>query len=296
VNESIVLGRQWLRAHVRQLILAAFIGLGAWAGVLLLHPVTMAVYWYEFNPDQRNWSAAWWFMVERMRVGFSGEMLPMAGVFVLIGGGLGLAFGLLSRALARRQQVVDLLERELRWDLYSLISHGESERVEFKATVRWDMRESRVNRGLEAVIARSIAGFMNHQGGSLIIGVDDSGDPIGLERDYATLKRSGRDGFQQCLVGIVQTYLGTDLCPLVHVLFHDVGHKDVCRVVIEPAPRPVYFLEHGEPHYVLRAGNACRELDVREAMQHIAARWPQPTRHRVRRSAEALDRASAPTR
>jgi len=111
-------------------------------------------------------------------------------------------------------------------------------------------------------------------GGNLIIGVDSEGNPLGIEHDYATLKRRDRDGFQQSLIGIVQTYLGADVCPLVHVLFHDVGHKDVCRVVVEPAPRPVYVLEHGTPHYVLRAGNASRELDVREAMQHIAQRWP----------------------
>lgn len=263
------------RAWARRVTLSAFVAAGALAGFLALHPVTMAVYWYEFHPDQRVWSAVWRFVLERIRIGFSGEMLPMAGVFLAIGGALGLAFGMLSRLLARRQQVVDLLERELRWDLQSLISHGESERVEFKASMRWDTRENRVNKGLEAVIARTIAGFMNHQGGSLVIGVDDDGDPVGLERDYATLKRGDRDGFQQFLIGIVQRYLGTDLCPFVHVLFHDVGHKDVCRVVIESASRPVYFMDHGVPHYVLRAGNACRELDVREAMQHIAQRWPR---------------------
>lgn len=263
------------RAWARRVTLSAFVAAGALAGFLALHPVTMAVYWYEFHPDQRVWSAVWRFVLERIRIGFSGEMLPMAGVFLAIGGALGLAFGMLSRLLARRQQVVDLLERELRWDLQSLISHGESERVEFKASMRWDTRENRVNKGLEAVIARTIAGFMNHQGGSLVIGVDDDGDPVGLERDYATLKRGDRDGFQQFLIGIVQRYLGTDLCAFVHVLFHDVGHKDVCRVVIESASRPVYFMDHGVPHYVLRAGNACRELDVREAMQHIAQRWPR---------------------
>jgi len=274
VYDIIVAGRQWVHHRARQIILAAYVGVGAWAGVLLLHPVTMAVYWFEFHPEQRTWSAAWRFILERMQVGFTGEMLPMAGVFVAIGGSLGLAFGLMSRALARRERVVDLLERELRWDLYSLMAHGESERVAFEASIRWDHGEARVNRGLEAVVARTIAAFMNHQGGNLIIGVDSEGNPLGIEHDYATLKRRDRDGFQQSLIGIVQTYLGADVCPLVHVLFHDVGHKDVCRVVVEPAPRPVYVLEHGTPHYVLRAGNASRELDVREAMQHIAQRWP----------------------
>ena len=257
------------------MVLGTYVVAGALAGLGILHPITMAVYWYEFHPEHRALSHAWRFILDRLRVGFTPEMLPMVAVFLVIGGGLGLAFGTLSRALARRQRVVDFLERELRWDLYSLISHGESELVEFKSSLRWDGRENRVARALEGVIARSIAGLMNQRGGSLIIGVDDDGNPLGLEADYATLHPPNRDGFERCLRGIVETYLDADACPLVHVLFHDVGHQDVCRVLIEPALCPVYFVEDGTPHYLLRTGKSTRELDERETMRHLSTRWPR---------------------
>lgn len=247
---------------------------GAAAGLLLLHPVSMAVYWFEFHPAERTLAAAWRFVGDRLALGVTPGMLPMSGVFAVVGGVLGVAFGLLSRALARQQRVVDHLERELRRDIDSLLAQGESERVEFKASTRWDYREQRANRALEDVVARTIAGFMNHQGGSVLIGVDDAGVVLGLEADYATLKRPNRDGLQQFLAGLVASHLGADLCPLTHVLFHDLAGKDVCRVVVEPSRRPVYVRERGTLHYVLRAGNTCRELDIREAMAHVAVRWP----------------------
>ena len=254
-------------------LLTLYVLVGATAGLLFLHPVSMAVFWLEFHPDARSIAAASRFVLERAAVGLTPRMLPMSGVFAVVGGLLGLAFGLLARALARRQRTVDLLERELRRDVDSLRRQGEGDDVEFKASVRWDHKERRINRALEAVIARTIAGFMNKGGGSLLLGVGDDGTVCGLAADYATLKRPDRDGFQQLIVGLVESRLGGDLCPLVHVLFHEVDGREICRLVIEPSPRPVYVDEQGSPRYVLRAGNTSRELDVREAAAHIAARW-----------------------
>ena len=47
--------------------------------------------------------------------------------------------------------------------LPSLIISGEGEHLEFKASVRWDFHQDKVNRALEIVIAKTIVGFMNHR-------------------------------------------------------------------------------------------------------------------------------------
>jgi predicted HTH transcriptional regulator len=49
---------------------------------------------------------------------------------------------------------------------------------------------------LEKVIAKTIAAFMNSAGGTLFIGVDDEGYPVGLQNDYGTLKKQASDGFE----------------------------------------------------------------------------------------------------
>ena len=155
----------------------------------------------------------------------------------------------------------------------SLISVGESEHVEFKATARWDRERGRVNRELEDAVARTIAGFLNHTGGSLLIGVTDEGTVCGVERDYGTLRDRDRNGFERFIIDLVRSRIGGDVCPLIHVTFHCGEEQDICRVIVEPADRPVYFHEGGTSRLFVRTGNSTRELDVREAMEHVARRF-----------------------
>ena len=123
-----------------------------------------------------------------------------------------------------------------------------------------------VNRSLENVIAKTIAGFCNTTGGRLVIGVADNGDVIGLEKDYSTLKHSNRDGFERAIIGIVKKKMGGDLSPLIHFSFREMDGKDVCMLSIEPAPRAVYLDESNVSVFYIRSGNSTRQLDVREAV------------------------------
>ena len=155
-----------------------------------------------------------------------------------------------------------------------LVAGHETEKVEFKTSLRWDYAMNSVNRSLEVVGAKAIAGFLNAEGGSLVLGVDDQGEAVGLEQDFRTLRRSDRDGYQQFLMGVVKKRLGGDLCPLVHLAFTSVEQHDVCRVVVEPSHRPVYLEEEGAARLYLRMGNSTRRLDVREAIEYVQRRWP----------------------
>lgn len=246
---------------------------GAFIGILLLHPITKIVYWFEFRHDLGSEGERLWpFLLSRLESAFILEMVPMSLVFGIIGGSVGLVFAFYHLALNRQEQTVRFLERELSEDLPSLIVSGEGEHLEFKASVRWDFHQNKLNRALESVIAKAIAGFMNHRGGSLLIGVTDDGEVSGLEPDYATLKHKNRDGFELCIMDIVTTRLGTNYCSNVHCLFYKIEGKDVCRVIIESSTEPVYLQEGKVSKYFLRTGNGTRELDAREAMSHMTRR------------------------
>ena len=239
--------------------------LGALAGMLLLHPITKAIYGAQWSGTGSE--------IERLALAFAPRMLPMTAAFALLGAALGLAFGLYHRIATRHRRTLDFVEAELERTVPSLIFAGESEHVEFKASARWDLEQGRVSRELEDVVARAIAGFLNHTGGSLIIGVTNERTVCGLERDYKTLKNRDRDGFERFIIGLVRSRLGGDICPLLHVTFHRLDGRDICRVIVEPADRPVYFRDGGTSRLFVRTGNSTRELDVREAMHHATRRF-----------------------
>ena len=191
---------------------------------------------------------------------------------------IGAMLGLLSlwfyKQLHKRLSHLDSLKSELDKDLASIIRQGEGPLLEFKSSLRWDMQEQRINRNLESVVLKTLAGFFNsHVGGTLLIGVSDNGEIIGLEQDYQTLKKPNQDGFEQTLMTSISSNLGADLCHSVHVLFHVIGDKDVCRVIVSPARRPVFLQQGNSPKLFVRTGGGTRDLNIQEALEYATGRW-----------------------
>jgi|TARA_Y100001933_G_scaffold210991_1_gene215564 hypothetical protein len=254
------------------LVLHGFIG--AIIGVLVLHPLTTMVYWFEFRELMEfPGGGPLDFLVQRLTTAYKTELMPMSLVFAAIGGAIGFGFGLYHIRLLGQQRIVRYLERELAEELPLLIARGEGEHLEFKTSLRWDDRQQRANRELEQVVVKTVAGFLNHEGGTLLIGVGDSGDIVGIEPDFQTLKHANRDGFERALMDAVKAGLGGNACALVHCRFHDLAGKTVCRIIIERSVQPVYYVDGRVARLMLRAGNSTRELDVREAQAYLAHRF-----------------------
>jgi ActR/RegA family two-component response regulator len=159
--------------------------------------------------------------------------------------------------------------------IISLINKGESKVLEFKTSLRWDTREKKVNKELEKVIAKTIAGFLNSdEEGSLLIGVDDSGTVAGIENDYQTLgRRQDRDAFENLLMTIALDGCGKDSVALIKIVFHRVSEKDICQVLVKPSPKPIFVKDDKGEHLYVRTGNSTRLLNTREALEYCKLRW-----------------------
>ena len=94
---------------------------------------------------------------------------------------------------------------------------GESDRLEFKSSARWNLRTDKRDEAMEEVVAKTVAAFMNSAGGTLLLGVDDGGNLIGLGPDYATLKQPDADRFELWLRGMWRTRMGTNAAALPQV-------------------------------------------------------------------------------
>ena len=158
--------------------------------------------------------------------------------------------------------------------IYDFIARGEGPQLEFKTSVRWDFEMSTVNKVLEKAIAKTVAGFMNHSGGTLVIGVTDDGEVIGLEPDMVTLKKSSIDGLSLHLTEILNKYLGENAAAAVVTSFAPVDGRTVGIVSTTPSTQPVFLEDGGSPEFYVRSNAATRLLDVKEATSYIATRWP----------------------
>jgi hypothetical protein len=158
--------------------------------------------------------------------------------------------------------------------ILALIEQGESAELEFKSTVRWDLREGKKNPELEGVIRYAVAGFLNAHGGTLLIGVSDDGSIVGLQLDYGTFRKPNRDGFELFLTELLLGGLGKDMATSIRTSFHEADGKDVCRLTVAAGPRPVFLKEGNDEVFYLRAGNSTRRLSTREAVLYCKTRWP----------------------
>lgn len=154
---------------------------------------------------------------------------------------------------------------------------GESARLEFKATLRWDQREQKDNPGLQKSTTKTVAAFLNSSGGRLVIGIADDGSIAGLTYDYRALGREGaegRDRFLQALANAINQHLGPGVTPLVGIDIVDVDGADVCVVEVRGSPVPVYLTESNDrDEFYVRLGSTTRSLNHQDALNYVRSHW-----------------------
>jgi hypothetical protein len=244
---------------------------GSLIGILVLHPINEFVFYVEHGHE--DFTSARSFVLSQLLDSLGGRSLPKTMFYAGIGAALGLLSAFIFNALYKRAREIQQLSAELQKDIQAFIGEGESGSLEFKSSFRWDMKQEKANKALEAVVVKTLAGFMNADGGTLLIGVDDDGKVLGLDKDYGTLRKKNRDGFEQAVMGAVAAAIGTDACRNVQIVFHDMQGKDVCRVIVRPSPRPVYMKQDQTAMFFLRAGGGTRRLNVEEAVDYIEDHW-----------------------
>lgn len=240
-----------------------YIIIGVVLGILLLQPVVISLHMYDMQGDQGNWWA--WLLTSYQQAVGSWDVDQV--ITKLLFGLLGVTLALLFMV---RQKIFQLTgKRDKLEEIKELIAAGENQQVEFKSTLRWDLHQFKPNKALETVVAKTIVGFMNTQGGHLFIGIDDDGQLRGLQEDYATLKKPGRDGFEQYIMELISNKLGTNFCTLVAISFYKIEMYEFCYLAIKRAGYPVYLHDNDRSHFFVRTGNGTRELDIPEALDYI---------------------------
>ena len=156
---------------------------------------------------------------------------------------------------------------------------GESQYLEYKSTLRWDIKQKHKSKAMGKAVLKTIAGFANSPyGGTLLIGVADDGSIHGLKDDYDTFTEGGQgsdqDFWSKTLGNLIRDYLGDAASGFVTWVFHKVNGRDIARISIEPSRRPVYDRRGNEDVFWWRHGVSTRAVGAtKERNQIIFDRW-----------------------
>ena len=158
-------------------------------------------------------------------------------------------------------------------ELKELILIGENEKLEMKSTLRFDLRQNIVNKNLEYVIAKTVSAFLNSEGGTLIIGVDDDGNALGLEKDIETFSKKDVDGFELHLRNIIKKHLGSNFEKHLKITFPIIDEKTICKVKILKSGKPVFANFEGKDSFYVRNGNSSIPKNREEQSEYEKLHW-----------------------
>ena len=154
-------------------------------------------------------------------------------------------------------------------DVGELVRGGEGDLVELKSTLRVNLHTGQRDSRMEQAVLRTLAGFLNRDGGTLIVGVADDGAPIGLDVDGF----ENEDRMHLHLVNIVNSSIGAPVWAYMHANLDDLEDGRVLVVRCEKARAPVYVKDGSAERFYVRTGPSTTELPVGKAFEYIRQRF-----------------------
>jgi len=152
--------------------------------------------------------------------------------------------------------------------ILQLIAAGESHTLEFKETLEYNTHTNERTPGLIQTSLKTIAAFLNADGGKLLIGVSDSGEVKGIARDMQFVRGNNRDGFEQKLRSLINDHFDPSPLGNISIVFEDLQEGTVCQVKVEKSSEPVAY----DRDFYIRDGNGTRKLEGRDLADWLRQR------------------------
>jgi len=155
-----------------------------------------------------------------------------------------------------------------------LLKQMETYHVEFKASARVPQNSDIPEKVIQEGVIKTVAAFMNADGGTLGIGISDDGDILGIQPDLE-LKGHDLDQYQNWLSSLLMHTIGeAATASLVSIRFETVGSEATCLIDVRASPSEVFAKTTKGPQvFYARVGNTTRIFEGPELVRYIKQHW-----------------------
>lgn len=152
-----------------------------------------------------------------------------------------------------------------------LISEGENDTVEFKSTLRKNLKTGNNDHDIELAVLKTICGFMNKSGGSLFIGVNDTGGIIGLKNDGF----QSEDKLQLHFWNLFKDSVGIEFVKFVESEIIELDGKNIYYVQCKKSEHPVFlkWKSKNDELFYVRVGPQTEKLGTKQALEYIKSNF-----------------------
>lgn len=144
-------------------------------------------------------------------------------------------------------------------------NEGEGDRVEFKSTIRTNLKSGKHGKEIELAWLKAITAFLNSAGGTLLLGVNDDGTIYGLDAD-------GFENSDKCLLHIknlLNHHIGAEFSNNISVQALDVENKPVAMVQCSAAGTPVFLRIGKSEEFYIRSGPSSVKLSPSQIVDFV---------------------------
>ena len=180
---------------------------------------------------------------------------------------------LIAQVILKGYQILVSKETEVSPDLWfslsEIIAKGESSDVEFKSALRVNLHTRSKDSKIELSALKTIAGFLNSNGGILSIGVTDDGTPLGIDADGF----ENEDKMSLHLVNLIKDRIGPSTMQFIHARFEDYDGFRVMVIECSKAKSPVFVKDGNIERFYIRTGPSTTELSASQTQEYIKQRY-----------------------
>ena len=161
-------------------------------------------------------------------------------------------------------------EAAVKLSVQELLASGETDTVEYKSTLRTNLHTGEVDEKMHLAVLKTLAGFLNAKGGTLMIGVADDGKVVGLSADGF----ASEDKMALHLVNLIRDRIGDLFLPYIHPHFDEQEGERVMVVHCEAGPKAAFIKDGAAHRFFVRGANATAELSGNAVTDYVKARFP----------------------
>lgn len=156
-------------------------------------------------------------------------------------------------------------------EILALIKEGESFNLEFKSTIRLNLKTGEKDKRMEKAVLKSLVAFLNGDGGTLLVGVADDGEILGVDIEGF----DNRDKMNLHIINLMSSQIGDEFLPFIRfreVLF---GQKEngadriVVRFDCRPTSTPVFLKDGKDEIYFVRSGPSSVEISGSDLIRYV---------------------------
>lgn len=145
-----------------------------------------------------------------------------------------------------------------------LIRQGENKRVEFKSTLRYGIQSGKNEPGVEQAVLKTIAAFLNSEGGTLLVGVGDNGELLGIELDQF----ANEDKYLLYFTNLISHRFGKQYTEYINWEIREVNGNKIFRIDCKRSPSPVFLKLNDRDELYIRSGPSSVPLSAKEVLEY----------------------------